>query len=565
MSEPRPGFQETTAPPGDVGGHCYAPSVDQFFAFLDAEIEKLQKLAAPLGWKLPRVRDPALARRIALGLHVLLAHLVKGWGAIDIAIGEGLASLDDGLRVMKLGYSNVQDYAREELGMNASTAAKSVRLARKLRDFPLTRELVRQGRLTPRKAEVIAPHLTREREPSLLLLAMENTVRGLHAKLKEPRDPDEGKWFNLSCELEPDQQLIVRTAMALAGWVLDRPTATALQRLQAMLQEYLGSHEAPPDDHADDAWLKAADERDAVEEHLENQHARWKDLPVAPPVPAPEAPGESDPFRIDPYLKGLVDKRRRWDDSLGQVVLLFKTVQGWHHLGFGSFEHYCREALGVGERALAQRAALERGLLQNPILRQALQENRLSYEKARLIARGAAPGQVAHWIEKAEKLPCIELRRQLEAKSEAQMCAQGIFRLAMPASIAELLKGTFRAVRAAAQRCKSVSEWIVAVAIHFYETYEYLLERAKTLQQRIRERDGHLCQVPGCSRAATHAHHIHPRARGGPDEDWNLISLCTAHHLFGIHGGKLEVSGRAPDKLVWKFKTRQSYAQTAVP
>jgi hypothetical protein len=58
---------------------------------------------------------------------------------------------------MDLGYSSIGDYAREELGLNASTAVKMARLARKLRDRPLVCEAVRRGEITPRKAEIIAP------------------------------------------------------------------------------------------------------------------------------------------------------------------------------------------------------------------------------------------------------------------------------------------------------------------------------------------------------------------------------------------------------------------------
>jgi hypothetical protein len=43
------------------------------------------------------------------------------------------------------------------------------------------------------------------------------------------------------------------------------------------------------------------------------------------------------------------------------------------------------------------------------------------------------------------------------------------------------------------------------------------------------------------------------------------LSLCAAHHLHGIHGGRIRVFGRAPDGLVWEFGLRRSYAQTAVP
>jgi len=68
-----------------------------------------------------------------------------------------------------------------------------------------------------------------------------------------------------------------------------------------------------------------------------------------------------------------------------------------------------------------------------------------------------------------------------------------------------------------------------------------------------------VAKVPGCSRAAVHAHHIIPRSQGGTDDPENLVSLCAAHHLHGIHGGRMRVTGTAPDKLVWEFGLRRSY------
>ncbi|HZR08223.1 MAG TPA: hypothetical protein VFA79_06550, partial [Myxococcales bacterium] len=39
----------------------------------------------------------------------------------------------------------------------------------------------------------------------------------------------------------------------------------------------------------------------------------------------------------------------------------------------------------------------------------------------------------------------------------------------------------------------------------------------------------------------------------------NLVSICAAHHLRGIHGGLLRVTGSAPDGLVWEFGLKRSY------
>src|SRR5690349_15817862 len=515
-----------------------------------------------LGWRLPRVRDPAAGRRIAYGIHLALVDMANQRGAIDIAIGEGLAALNVGLRAMVLGYSNIGDYAREELGLNASTAAKMERLARRLRDLPLIRSAVRLGLLTTRKAEIISV-VAKGNEAYWLVQAQTGTVRALKAQVRGPRDPEEEKWVNLRMHLPGRKRVVVDVALALAGMVLEKPTASNAERIEAWCQEHMGSREAPPDEKVDDLFFTPEDEGEELKAHLERLHRQWVDVPKGTPVKAPEESGEIDPSRIDQELKALIQKRKHWDQRFGQLAMLFKQYRGWELCSLASFSHYCEEILGMSERAVAQRVALERGLVRNPLLRQALNEQRLSYEKARLIARDAKPEEVPAWIEQAQDLTCIELRRQLEEKQEAQMCARDEFSVWMPAGIAELLKGTFRALRAEAKRWKWAEDCLVTLALQFIQAYRHLLKRTKTLQRQIRERDNYRCKVPGCSRAAVHAHHIIPRSQGGTDDEWNLVSLCASHHLNGIHGGRIRVTGRAPDKLVWEFGLRRSHASTA--
>jgi hypothetical protein len=73
-------------------------------------------------------------------------------------------------------------------------------------------------------------------------------------------------------------------------------------------------------------------------------------------------------------------------------------------------------------------------------------------------------------------------------------------------------------------------------------------------EHRVFARDGWRCTAPGCtSYRNLHAHHIHFRARGGGDEPANQVTLCAWHHLRGVHGGRLEVRGRAP--LAVRYRT----------
>jgi hypothetical protein len=124
--------------------------------------------------------------------------------------------------------------------------------------------------------------------------------------------------------------------------------------------------------------------------------------------------------------------------------------------------------------------------------------------------------------------------------------------LEIPARVGSLLAAAFRAVRQVEGRRLRAGEYLVRMAFHFIETWAAHVRRARTRSQKVRERDLGRCQVPGCSRRAVHAHHVVARARGGSDEDGNLVALCGCHHLRAIHGGYMSVRGTAPDRLRWE-------------
>ena len=94
---------------------------------------------------------------------------------------------------------------------------------------------------------------------------------------------------------------------------------------------------------------------------------------------------------------------------------------------------------------------------------------------------------------------------------------------------------------------------LVAIARHFLEVWKPLVKQRRTQSQRVRERDLGNCQVPMCSRRAAHAHHVDPRSHLGPGIDPNLVGICSCHHLRGVHGGYIRVSGTAPNGLVWEL------------
>lgn len=65
-------------------------------------------------------------------------------------------------------------------------------------------------------------------------------------------------------------------------------------------------------------------------------------------------------------------------------------------------------------------------------------------------------------------------------------------------------------------------------------------------------RDRWRCASPTCQSRNVTPHHVKFRAHGGGEQRSNLISLCGRCHLDLVHGGRLMVSGSAPDGLVWE-------------
>ena len=552
------------------GGLEFPDRSSEAWQELEKRLAGLTKAAATLGSRIPRIRDPQFALTVARGLDALLCNIAVGYNALELAIGDGLAALETGRRAMDLGYSNVGDYAREELGMNASTAAKKARLSRKLRERPLLREAFRRGEITPRKAEVIANVAVGDRQAHWIAQAKVETVRALQKAVNAPRDPEDDALMTATAAIPEGRQPAIKEGLRWGGIVLGY-RSTKAQRVEAWAQEYYGAHPAPPEDAGDDAmeearWRKKCDEEiDSLKERLEKETRLWADLVAVDRLQAVESSGEIDPWRIDAELKNRMEMRNRWDEVFGHIAALFKRCGAWDPLDFTDFAHYCDERLGMARRTVMQRVALERALLRIPLLRQALREGRITYEKARLIARHRDAGELRTLIAMAEAMTCVELREALTAKAEGQMCARGIFTFTAPPDIFDLLKDAFRMARALAERSISLGTCLVEMAEHFVAVWKAHVKLKMTKRMRIFGRDRHRCQVPGCSRAAAHVHPLEYRSQGGSDDDSNLLCLCAAHHLFGIHDERMRVTGTAPDELVWEFGLRRSWAATAVP
>jgi 5-methylcytosine-specific restriction endonuclease McrA len=512
----------------------------------------------------PHERKGVLRDEAALLIDGLLTRVARGHGALEVALGRGLASLAEGDGALRLGFSCIGDYARERLGIAAGTAQKLARLARELRDRPLLAEAVRRGEVSARRAETVLPVARGEGEERWVALARTETVRALAAAVRAEsaaRPDDDEQWERVSVQLTPEGRAKVDEAMALAGKLLGA-TAPKWQRLEVMCEEFLGAHpvEASPDEESGVLSGPVADWVEAARAGLEEEYGRWAFLTEVAPVEAEVSAaldgGARDPERVDEELRRLASMRDGWDELVGHLGMLLQTLTLWRDMGFQSFAHYAAERLGMATRTVQQRVALERRLYALPALREALRERRVSYEQARVIAECADDASVGEWIRRAERMTCIALKREVDALGEAQMCARAELDLRVPRRVGLLLDAAIRAARAASNRWLTAAECLEQVAEHFIETWKDALAERSTPKKRAMARDGGLCQVPGCSRAADDEHHLWFRSRGGGDEEANLASMCKPHHLRGVHGGYIRVSGRAPDRLRWELTRR---------
>ena len=491
---------------------------------------------------------------VADHLEAALASMGRARGATDVAIAEGLDLLRRGDRLPALG-CHLDDYAREVLDLGKRAALGLARLGRELRTRPLLRAALRAGRVRLRAAQTILNVAAGSDEAAWVARAEQLTVRELEAAVRaagRPEDEDE-PWLRLRAVVAPDDRAVLDLALDLAGEAA--PGGSRLERLEAIAQEFAGAHplapDAPVDLSARAGLRRVGPGREERRASLEQETLRWEILPRVGDVSSPDVSFEetNSAREVDRKLRELARLRARCDEVLAWFAVALRRSGLWRLLGYDGFRHYCDERLGISARSVEERAKVEERRWASPALREAARLG-LPFEKLRLLAR-LPEQEIAAWTPRADALTCIALRRALEGEAERQMRARRRLVAALPLRVATVVAAAVQAVRERTGLPLPVGRCLAIIAVHFIRQWEHLADARQTASRKVRERDGGECQVPGCSRRATHAHHVLFRSRGGGDEPENQLGLCGFHHLRCIHGGWLRVHGRAPDGLRW--------------
>jgi hypothetical protein len=475
-----------------------------------------------------------------------------------------------------LGFVRLADYARERLGLSGRELQELARVARGLEALPAIADALGRGQVSWSQARLLVSLATPETEREWLARARPLSVRALATTARH--DPDE----HAPADGEPRARFHLRCPRAVRRlWLHTAELASrmagahlpAWRAMAAVLAEGLAAGapaESPAPAHAarPPAPLPAP---------------LWEELrDVLPDPVAHLAVGVDllcDPHRLDDRLRATVRALQRLDWQTGRLLALFADLRLGRALGFSSLESYVRERLGCSVRRARALVALDRRARALPALAEAYRDGRLSFARALALLPVVAPETVAAWVERAQQVtvrrlgdlvdwalevqepdvpllpPPAEGPLVLPPLADVQTCARGMdaeISFAGPVSVVGLLWATLDGLTPAGR-----PRWQGLAALLLHAKAEW--ERQPRHRDPIFARDGWRCAVPACtSRASLHDHHVVYRSRGGDHRRDNRVAICAAHHLRGIHGLRIRVTGQAPDDLTWELGWRRA-------
>jgi hypothetical protein len=278
---------------------------------------------------------------------------------------------------------------------------------------------------------------------------------------------------------------------------------------------------------------------------------------------------------VDRRLVTLAEAHRRLESVVCFYLQEVEERQLYLEYGHSSTVDYARERLGFEDRKTWSLLHMARRLKVLPELKKAFGKGKIPWTKAREAVKAATPETDQQWVEK-----CLELsNRQLE--QEVKQTLPPVKKKTLVLVLEGDMLDTYEQTREACERLagKTLTDMEVfdlmcaEVLCTFATTPPFGMDNEIDVEddeladetdagidekeaggfvRSIAERDGWKCTRPGCScRTGLQGNHIIPRARGGPDEDWNLHTTCASCHL-AITQGRLKVSGRAPNGLTWE-------------
>jgi 5-methylcytosine-specific restriction endonuclease McrA len=464
-----------------------------------------------------------------------------------------------------LGFARVGDWARERVGLSARQVQDLARTGAALERLPLAGAALVSGALTWSQVRLVCRVAVPEDETAWVSRARALPVRKLE---HEVRAVDRGSLEALTDEdgapAEERAGIRIRCTPAVrARWwyarqLARRTAGEALpiwEAMEAIAAEVLSAFplEVDPGLVGAIASIPACAAANVCAAHAPPHEASALPPARLPSFLAPLVDGldAAGAFELDARIRTVVAMEQRLEAEIGRYLL-----------AGGDAEH-----LGISPRKARGILRLARAAHEFPALAAAWREGRISWAKAQalLAALRAEPERAAEWLARAER----ETLRTLEDDVDRQVCAQPtgeesneevceIFWVG-PADVIRLFRATLCSVRRhierSAGRLPTEGEALATMLDHVIEAWGGDPARRVPKAHRVFARDGWRCTAPGCtSYRNLHDHHIRFRSHGGSDAESNRTTLCAWHHLRGVHGGRLRLSGRAPDRLQFELR-----------
>jgi hypothetical protein len=273
---------------------------------------------------------------------------------------------------------------------------------------------------------------------------------------------------------------------------------------------------------------------------------------------------------------------------LGLAYDLVRIHQLWAGVpGCRSLEELCRVRLRIGQRTFQRYAREARMLARHPELMQEVLGGGITLDRAMFALERSGDSALAResWLELVRRLGRVELDHASDREGDLRKAYAPVLSMAQAVesllqknggeasgtgSTAERIAKHLRNVGATGPILVSLREGVHARSPerppkHQFASPELLAASMYTLgavvlgpfhgTRRMVSLDQFTCQNPRCRRRTleVHPHHMEQRQHGGSDEPRNLVTLCKACHLRGIHSGQMDIR-RVDDWLVWTWR-----------
>ena len=262
------------------------------------------------------------------------------------------------------------------------------------------------------------------------------------------------------------------------------------------------------------------------------------------------------PSEVDRRLVAAARVHRRVESVLCFYLQEVESRRLHLKYGFASTVDYARERLGFEDRKTRSLLNMAERFEELPKLKQAFRRGDIPWTKAREVVKVATPKTEAKWLARCKNMSNRQLEQEVK-KKQPPTTRKSLF-LVLEGDRVEAWEQAREALERLAGKTLSdieVFDLMCAEALCTYATTPAFGDGPETdggYVRKVAERDGWKCTRPGCSnRTALTANHIVPRARCGPDDTWNLHTVCAVCHA-AITEGRLKVKGRAPNRLTWE-------------